>query len=66
MPRSVSQETLEGSLMGLPSDPGRDFDEAMQEVKDEVEARRRKGTKVAMPRGEDLKSAVENKLGKEL
>lgn len=66
IPRSASQETLDGSLMGLPSDPGRDFDEAMQEVRDEVEARRRKGTNVAMPRGEQLKSAVADKLGKEL
>lgn len=66
IPRSASQETLDGTLMGLPSDPGRDFDEAMQEVRDEVEARRRKGTNVAMPRGEQLKSAVADKLGKEL
>ena len=66
IPRTASQETLDGSLMGLPSDPGRDFDEALQEVKVEVEARRRKGTNVIMPRGEDLEHAVEDKLGKEL
>lgn len=66
IPHSASQDALDGALMGLPSDPGRDFDEAMQEVRDEVEARRRKGTHVAMPRGDQLTSAVAHKLGKEL
>ena len=52
--------------MGLPSDPGRDIDEAVREVREEVEARRRRGASASMPKGQDLKRAVEEKLGKEL
>ncbi|KAI9847849.1 MAG: lysophospholipid acyltransferase [Sclerophora amabilis] len=46
--RTMSYESIEEStLMGLPSDPGKELDEAVQEVKDEVEARRRRGSKVS-------------------
>ena len=64
--RSASQETIGQPLMGLPSDPGRDIDEAIHEVREEVEARRRRGFSVNMPTGQDLKRAIEEKLGKEL
>ena len=60
------QEKREHPLMGLPSDPGRDIDEAVKEIKEEVEARRRRGTSVNMPKGQDMKAAVEQKLGKKL
>ena len=64
--RSASQETIGAPLMGLPNDPGRDIDEAIREVREEVEARTRRGTNVIMPTGQDLKVAVEEKLGKKI
>ena len=63
---SASQETLGQPLMGLPSDPQRDVAEAVQEIKEEVELRRRRGNSATMPTGIDLKEAVEDKLGKKL
>lgn len=56
----------EHPLMGLPSDLGRDVDEAVQEIRDEVEARRGKGRAGRMPTGVEMKTAVEEKLGKKL
>lgn len=53
-------------LTGLPEDPARDVDEAMQEIKDEVELRRRKGVIASMPSGEEMRVQVEEKLGKTL
>jgi len=64
--RTLSQETVGQPLMGLPSDPGRDIDEAVREIREEVEVRRRRGASVSMPKGQELKRAVEEKLGKEL
>ena len=64
--RTASQDTISHPILGLPSDPGRDIDEAVQEVKDEVESRRRKGSVVKMPEGKAMKAAVEDKLGKKL
>ncbi|MCJ1385934.1 lysophospholipid acyltransferase [Xylographa soralifera] len=61
-----SQETLGSPLLGLPNDPGRDVDEAVREVREEVEARRRRGGSATMPKGEELKERVEAKLGREL
>jgi len=60
------KENIEHPLMGLPSDPGRDIDEAVKEIKEEVEARRRRGTSASMPTGQNMKAAVEEKLGKKL
>ena len=56
----------EPPLMGLPSDLGRDVDEAVQEIRDEVEARRRKGKAERSPTGVEIKAAVEDKLGRKL
>ena len=53
-------------LLGLPEDPGRDIDEAVEEVKREVELRQRNGSKVEMPTGGDLKKLIESKMGKKL
>lgn len=64
--RSASQETLGQPTLGLPNDPGRDIDEALHEIRIEVEMRRRRGSKVRMPTGQDLKVAVEDKLGRKL
>ena len=52
--------------MGLPSDPAEDVQEAVREVQQEVEARRRKGSAVRMPDGAEMKAKVEQKVGKEL
>ncbi|KAJ5719608.1 hypothetical protein N7493_007186 [Penicillium malachiteum] len=64
--RTVSQETVRPPTLGLPNDPERDFDEAVQEIKSEIESRRRRGSVVTMPTGEELKIAVEQKIGRKL
>jgi lysophospholipid acyltransferase len=66
MQRTVSEETLGQPTLGLPNDPGRDIDEALKEIRLEVEIRRRRGSRVSMPTGQELKAAVEDKLGKKL
>ncbi len=52
--------------LGLPSDPAREVDEAVKEIREEVERRRERGQSVSLPTGGDLKVAVEEKLGKRL
>lgn len=64
--RTASQETIDHPTLGMPNDPGRDIDEAVQEIKQEVELRRRRGSKVTMPSGQELKSAIEGKIGRKL
>ncbi|KAI4207357.1 MAG: hypothetical protein LQ346_000607 [Caloplaca aetnensis] len=51
---------------GLPSDPGKELDEAVREIKEEVEAMRKRGVSVSMPRGQDMEAAAEKKLGRKL
>jgi lysophospholipid acyltransferase len=53
-------------VLGMPDDPAREVDEAIREIREEVEARRRRGSKVTMPTGPELKAVVEDKLGKKL
>ena len=53
-------------LLGLPEDPGRDVDEAVREIKQEVEARQRKGSKIEMPRGEEMRKVIEQKTGQRI
>ncbi len=60
------KETKEHPLLGMPSDPAGDIDEAITEIRDEVETRRRRGQSISMPTGADLKAVVENKLGKKI
>lgn len=64
--RTVSQETVRPPTLGLPNDPERDFDEAVAEIRGEIESRRRRGSAVTMPSGEELKIAVEQKIGRKL
>ena len=61
-----TKEKAEHPLMGLPSDPAGDINEAVREIKEEVEARRRRGQSISIPTGGDMKAAVEDKLGKKL
>ena len=52
--------------LGLPSDPAKEVDEAVREIREEVEKRRERGQSVSLPASGDLKAAVEEKLGKKL
>jgi lysophospholipid acyltransferase len=61
--KTLAQETQYMPALGLPNDPGREIDEAIEEVRSEVERRQRRGSKVAMPTGEDLMRLVEDKVG---
>jgi len=63
-PKGKAEDPFVG--LGLPDDPAGDIDEAVKEVREEVEARRRRGQSISMPTGADLKPAVEVKLGKKL
>lgn len=47
---NVSQDSLAGQepLLGLPADPNKDFEEAVEEIKEEMQARRRRGEKVGV------------------
>ncbi|KAL6719604.1 Lysophospholipid acyltransferase [Lecanora helva] len=60
------KEVKEHPLLGMPSDPAGDIDEAIAEIREEVEARRRRGQSISMPTGADLKAVVEDKLGKKI
>ena len=64
--RSLGSEKVGHPLLGLPSDPARDIDEAIKEIKEEAEARRKRGASVNLATGKDLKLAVEDKLGRKL
>lgn len=39
--RSVSAESVRGTVLGLPTDPEKEFDEAMSELKAEVDSARK-------------------------
>ncbi|RMZ82738.1 hypothetical protein DV738_g1551, partial [Chaetothyriales sp. CBS 135597] len=62
--RGLSQETVHPPALGLPNDPVREIDEAIEEIKAEVEARNRRGSSVRMPTGEELLKSIEAKIGK--
>ncbi|PLN79246.1 MBOAT family protein [Aspergillus taichungensis] len=64
-PRTTSTDNLQPTL-GLPDDPIEGFDEAVQEIRAEIDARRRRGSVVNMPTGDSLKAAVESKIGRKL
>ena len=60
--RSTSHDTSGHPLLGLPSDPGKEIDEAVQEIREEIENRRRRGSTVNMPQGLDLQAEVRRRL----
>ncbi|KAI9371692.1 MBOAT, membrane-bound O-acyltransferase family-domain-containing protein [Aspergillus egyptiacus] len=64
--RSTSTDSVHEPTLGVPNDAIREFDEAVQEIKSEIESRRRRGSVVNMPSGEELKAAVEGKIGRKL
>lgn len=53
-------------IMGLPGDPGADVEEAVREIREEVEAFRGRGGIIEEPTVDDIKAAVEYKLGKKI
>lgn len=65
--RTTNTSALDGyGGLGLPDDPEREVQEAVAEIKSEVEGRRRRGSKITVPTGEELKQMVEERLGKKL
>lgn len=65
--RREHEEDRAHPLQGLPSDFTAEVDEAVEEIRREVEARRRKGSVgVSMPTGEEMRAAVEDKLGRKI
>ena len=63
--RTASQDSMKEPVMGMPHDPGQDFDEVFQEVRDEVEKRRknssrRRGVSV----GQEIKEVLMERTGK--
>lgn len=59
--RSDSTESLQGATLGVPSEPGKEWDEMVDEVMDEVKKRR--GSKPG-PEGPELREMVEGALQK--
>jgi lysophospholipid acyltransferase len=53
-------------VLGMPDDPAQAIDDAVREIREEVEMRRRKGSIVKMPEGRELQGAIEERLGKKL
>jgi lysophospholipid acyltransferase len=64
--RTVSEEPAKPPTLGLPSDPGREIEEAMQEIMSEIETRRGRGSQAEMPTGRELKAVLETKLGRKI
>ncbi|EGD90377.1 lysophospholipid acyltransferase [Trichophyton rubrum CBS 118892] len=50
--------------LGLPNDLAQDVEDAVNEIKKEIETRRRRGSVVTMPTGAELRNVLEQKLGK--
>lgn len=62
----ASQDNSREPTLGLPNDPEKEIEEAMNEIKKEIEARKKGGSIVSMPTGDELNAAIEQKLGKDL
>lgn len=60
--RTYSHDQIKMPVLGMSDDPSRDIDEVVAEIKQEVDTRRRRGSKIEMPSGESLRRAVEQKL----
>lgn len=62
--RTHSHDSLNPpTLLGLPHDPGAQIDDAIDEIRAEIEARKRRGSTVQMPTGNELRKMVESKVG---
>lgn len=60
--RNESQESLQGATLGVPVDPGKEYDEMVDEIVEEVKRRREKGVAVGGPEGLELRKLVEETL----
>ena len=47
--KPAASQPIEAPNLGLPNDPTRDIDEAVQEIKREIETMKKRGAKVSMP-----------------
>lgn len=64
--RTASQESMREPVMGMPHDPGQDFDEVFQEVRDEVEKRRRNNSgRRGVSVGQEVKGVVSERTGED-
>ena len=61
--RTPSQESMQGETLGVPSEPGHEFDEMVDEVM--VEIKKRRGS-AAGPDGIELKKMVEDALSRKV
>jgi lysophospholipid acyltransferase len=59
--RTESQESMQGGALGIPSEPGQEFDEMVDEIMDEIKKRR---GSAAMPDGAELRKMVEDSLSR--
>ncbi|KAE8361573.1 MBOAT, membrane-bound O-acyltransferase family-domain-containing protein [Aspergillus caelatus] len=64
VPRALSSENVRQPTLGLPNDAIQEFDDAVQEIRAEIESRQRRGSLANMPTGDELKAAVEDKIGR--
>ena len=62
IPRTRTQESMGEPTLGLPNDPEREIEEALNEIKAEVELRKRSGSDIAMPFGQKLNAILQQKL----
>ncbi|OJD11110.1 hypothetical protein AJ78_08052 [Emergomyces pasteurianus Ep9510] len=65
-PAAGAREPSEQPVLGLPPNPGQDIEDAVNEIKREIDLRKRRGSVATMPSGQELKAAVEQKLGRKL
>jgi lysophospholipid acyltransferase len=63
-PAPQRMESSDKPILGMPSDPEKAVREAVDEIRAEVELRRRQGFKVQMPDGQELKEMVNLRLEK--
>lgn len=52
--------------LGMPEDLAQDVEDALQEIRGDIESRRRRGSVVTMPTGAELVAALEERVGKKL
>ncbi|PGG98862.1 hypothetical protein AJ80_09444 [Polytolypa hystricis UAMH7299] len=62
--KEEDKEREERPPLGLPDDISQDIDDAVQEIRREIEGRRRRGSVVTMPTGQELKTAIEARIGR--
>lgn len=64
--RRTTHESLRDGYggLGLPDDPQREVEEAMEEIKAELEVRQRRGSKITVPTAEEMRRMVEDRLGR--